>query len=87
MTIVLREELSVNQYMQVKERLHPNTRKHGKNDSLIPIRSSLLPNFLYPFFVIHQNHKALRFPSHIVSLIPPTGVYILKIGQRLHKQI
>ena len=51
--------------------------------SLVPVGSSLLSNFLYPFFIIHQSHETLRFLSDIASLIPPTWINILKVWQSL----
>ena len=52
-------------------------------DSLVPVSRSLLSYFNYSFFIICKAHKALWFFSNIATLVPSTGINILKIGQSL----
>jgi len=60
-----------------------NINRIMRGNLLVPVSSSLLPNFYDSIFIIHKDNQTLRFPPDIVSLIPSTGVNVLKIGQRL----
>ena len=52
---------------------------------LVPVSSCFLSNLNYPFFIIDKSHKTLRLLSDITSLVPSTGINVLKIGQCLYQ--